>query len=160
MTNGIEDGSLSLTIVGGQPTERTRRDGGIRVPVGLEKLLFLAAEDEAFRLGLLRDWRGAAAAAGIDLRPSELAVLEAADRELLARMIDGIVPSNPKRRRFMGLVAAVATSLAAGTVLIQAGCGDTVSRGIGPGVDAGTGTDTEIDDDGGADAGDTDTSGD
>jgi hypothetical protein len=156
MTNEIEDDSPVLTIVGGQPARRTGRDGEVRVPVGLEKLLFLAAEDEGFRERLLHDWRNAAAAADIDLRPSEIATLEAANRELLARMIDGIVPSNPRRRRFMGLVAAVATSLAAGTVLIDAGCGEVVSKGCDPGTDADGDADGDTDDDAGPDAGDTD----
>jgi hypothetical protein len=155
MAKEIEGGAPGLTIVGGQPSGRPDRDGKVQVPVGIEKLLFLAAADGDFRKALLADREGAVVAAGVSLRDSEREVLKAVPDEALAAMIDRVVVENPRRRRFMGLVAAVATSLAAGTVLIQAGCGDTVSRGIGPGVDAGTGTDTEIDDDGGPDAGDT-----
>jgi len=125
----------------------------IQVPVGLEKLLFLAAEDGAFRERLLDDWRAVAAQIGVDLRPSEIGILATADRNLLARMIDGIVPSNPKRRRFMNAVAAAVTSLAAGTVLIDAGCGEVVTKGMGPGVDAGTDADTDVDTDTDTDAG-------
>ena len=54
------------------------------------------------------------------LRPSERAVLEAAPPAALAAMIDRIDASNPRRRKFMNLVAAAATSLAAGTALV--GC--------------------------------------
>jgi hypothetical protein len=157
MKSDIDEVSPDMTIVGGQPPKRRHRyEGKISVPVGLEKLLYLAADDPSFRRRLLDDWRLTVEAAGVSLRPSERAILETGDRDMLARMIDGIVPANPKRRKFMGLVAAAVTSLAAGT----AGCIDTdstnygVDAGVGPDLDADTDTDT---DDGGLDSGDTDT---
>jgi len=160
MKSDIDEVSPDMTIVGGQPPKRRHRYGGkVSVPVGLEKLLYLAADDPSFRRRLLDDWRAAAGGMGIRMRPSELAILETADRDMLARMIDGIVPSNPRRRKFMGLVAAAVTSLAAGT----AGCSGCVESdtplnyadaGVGPDGDVDADTDS---DDGGMDGGDTDT---
>ena len=126
-------------------------DTKIRIPVGLEKLLYLAADNPTFKNKLLDDWHAAAVEAGVKLRPSEGAILATAHRDTISRMIDSIVPSNPRRRRFMGRIAAAAASLAAGTVLVSGGCdSDSVSRGVGPGVDIDTDTDSDMD------AGDTD----
>lgn len=147
-----------LTIVGGQPSKRRHRfDGKIKVPVGLEKALYLAANDREFRARLLEDWRVALEERGVTLRPSERAVLEASTPRMLARMIDGIVPSNPRRRKFMGLVAAAATSLAAGTAAMGGGCveKDQTNAGVDAGVGGDVDTDTDTDTD--MDAGDTDT---
>ena len=126
-------------------------DTKIKIPVGLEKLLYLAADNPAFKNKLLDDWHAAAVESGVKLRPSEGAILATAHRDTISRMIDSIVPSNPRRRRFMGRIAAAAASLAAGTVLVSGGCdADSVSRGVGPGVDIDTDTDS-------GDAGSTDT---
>jgi hypothetical protein len=73
-------------------------------------------------------------------------MLEAAPRAGLKAMIDRIEPSNPRKRRFMTLVAAAATSLAAGTALV--GC-YSESQGIRG--------DTDTDADAGADASAVDT---
>ena len=126
----------------------------MQVPVGVEKLLYLAAQDDGFKERLLEDRAAAMNEAGVQLRPSEAAALEAIDASTLEKMIEAIVPENPRRRKFMGLVAAAATSLAAGTAVIScdgAG-GDDLSKGItgDTEVDGGD-TDTE------ADGGDTDT---
>lgn len=108
-----------LTIVGGQPIKKPRRGGPdkIEVPVGLEKALYHAARDEGFKAELLRDTAVAIAQAGINLRRSELKMLAAISPVALEAMIDKLVPENPRRRKFMGLVAASAASLAAGSVL-------------------------------------------
>jgi hypothetical protein len=45
-------------------------------------------------------------------------MLDATPERVLAAMIRGIVPTNPRRRKFMGVVAAAATSVAAGTAFI------------------------------------------
>ena len=50
-------------------------------------------------------------------------MLSVATDDALEAMIARIVPTNPKKRKFMSLVAAAATSLAAGTVLVAGGCG-------------------------------------
>jgi hypothetical protein len=94
----------------------------LQVPVGLEKLLFVAAGDEAFKERLLADPSAVATEAGVTLRDSESAMLSAITPAALDAMIASIVPENPRRRRFMGLVAAAAASLAAGTV--SGSCGD------------------------------------
>jgi len=107
-----------LTIVGGQPRRQRPARGTMRVPVGLEQLLYLAAGDAGLKERLLADPVAAAAEKGVRLRPSERAMLEVTPRATLGAMVDRIVPANPRRRKFMGLVATAAASLAAGT----AGC--------------------------------------
>ena len=98
---------------------RRHRKGGpgrIEVPVGLEKLLFHAARDAEFKKKLLEDTQSAIAFSKVKLRASELMMLQAIPRDSLERMIDSIVPQNPRRRQFMGLIAAATASLAAGTI--------------------------------------------
>jgi hypothetical protein len=137
-----------LTIVGGQPHGKRQRNfrGKIKVPVGLEKALFHAARDDRFKARLLADPQAAISEQGIALRPSEAAILTAISPAGLETMIAGIVPHNPKRRRFMGLVTAAAASLAAGTV--ASGCGDDDDSTVDTdtmegGVDAGANPDTD-----------------
>ena len=119
-------------LVGGSIGKRERFAQKVSVPVGLEKVLYLAARDSDLRARLLADRAGTIAALGVALRPSERAMLEAAPRAGLDAMIDRIDVSNPRKRRFMNLVAAAATSLAAGTALV--GC-STESGGIRDDVD-------------------------
>jgi hypothetical protein len=157
MTGGEKRGDRPL--VGGSIGRRARFAQRVQVPVGLEKILYLAARDPELRERLLADSKGTIAALGVQLRPSEQAMLEAAPRAVLAAMIDRVVPANPRKRRFMNLVAAAATSLAAGTALPAC---DTVdhdavnnmdSGGDGPDID----TDTDADAGQDADVVDTDT---
>jgi len=172
-----------LTIVGGQPHRgrRRKRRGKIKVPVGLEKVLFHAARDEVFKAELLSDRMVAIAVIGVKLRSSERAMIEAVSDVELKAMIDRLEPANPRRRKFMGLVAAAATSLAAGTAVV-AGCDDdnkpeddgydwvdtdnpddNLDGGAGPDVDTDIDTDTDVDTDtdtdmdAAPDGGDTDT---
>lgn len=151
-------------LVGGSIGRRARFAQKVRVPVGLEKVLYLAARDPDLRERLLADRAGTIAALGVALRPSEKAMLEAAPGAALEAMIDRIDASNPRKRKFMNLVAAAATSLAAGTALPA--CDDTVdhdainnmdSGGDGPDVDTDTDTDTDTDMDAGQDAATVDT---
>ena len=154
-----------LTIVGGQPKRRRRSEGKVQVPVGLEKILFHAARDGSFKNLLLADRDAAIEKSGVSLRPSEHAMLSVATDDALEAMIAKINPSNPKKRKFMGLVAAAATSLAAGTAVIAGGCDNVSADNKEYGVDAGTGsdidtdtdTDTDTEQDAGDDSGDTDT---
>ncbi len=126
------------TIVGGQPPGALRQPPRA-VPVGLEKILYTAAVDSAFREELLADRERAIHARGLALEPSELAMLKLAPREQLAASIAALDTSeaNLARRGFMRAVAGAVT-LAAGSVL--AGCGDDAQpAGIRPnelGVDA------------------------
>jgi len=127
-----------LTIVGGQPKSGRRKRGTVKVPVGVEKLLYHATQNPTFRKELLQDRQGAITRSGVQLRPSEEAMLKAVPDAVLERMIDNIIPENPMRRKFMRVVAAAATSLAAGTAV--AGCdegevepdGGSLSNGIRP----------------------------
>jgi hypothetical protein len=87
----------------------------VHVPVGLEMLLYRAARDEAFRQRLLADREAAIREAGVRLRSSERATLDAIDDRALGVMIDRVVPENPHGRSFMTKVATAVTTLAAGT---------------------------------------------
>jgi hypothetical protein len=149
MTERKDEGP-ELTIVGGQPRRRRRGRGAgtMDVPVGFETLLYRAARDDAFKRQLLAHRPSALAAAGIRLRPSEEAMLSQISDEALARMIAGLVPSNPRGRQFLGKVAAAATSLAAGTAAgsFIVSCEEPIpdAGGIGPDtwVDGGHGAGT------------------
>ena len=102
------------------------------VPVGVEKVLFVAATDEQFRQALLTDRRRAVQERGLSLRPSELALLAAVPDQQLCVAIDGMdtSPTNVRRRTFMRVVAATAATVAAVEAL---GCSDdNVSTGIRP----------------------------
>ncbi|MDJ0764558.1 MAG: hypothetical protein QNJ97_16390 [Myxococcota bacterium] len=149
-----------MTIVGGQPNGRRRHTKRVQVPVGVEKLLFLAAQDAEFKKNLMADRQATLDASGIRLRPSEALMLGAISNAGLEAMIDSIVPENPKRRKFMGLVAAAAASLAAGTA--ELGCEDEKAgcMGITPDIDIdsdsdvilGITPDTDTDSDSGSDS--------
>ena len=128
-----------LTIVGGQP-ERAPRKRQIEVPVGLEQLLYLAARDEALKADLLADRNGTVERLGVKLRPTEATTLDSVSDAALRAMIERILPDNPKRRKIMRLVAATATSLAAGTAVISCDEADRTA-----GVDAGVGPDELVD---------------
>ena len=166
MTNGPD-----LTIVGGQPSKRRNSREKIQVPVGLEKILFHAARDDSFKKLLLADRDAAIEKSRVSLRPSERAMLSVATDGALEAMIARIIPTNPKKRKFMSLVAAAATSLAAGTVLVAGGCdaqtailGSTPDEDIDGSVDSGdtdsdSDTDTDTDTDSDTDTVDTDTGG-
>ena len=139
----------TLTIVGGQPQRklvggsigrRAKFAQSVQVPVGLEKVLYLAARDPDLKARLLADRAGTIAELGVTLRPSERAMLEAAPCAAIEAMVDRINPGNPRKRKFMSLVAAAATSLAAGTALVGCAC---ESMGIRDDVDAGTDTDVD-----------------
>jgi hypothetical protein len=144
MDDEFREDEISLTIVGGQPQRKGRRhepQGKLEIPVGLEKVLFLAARDPEFRVRLLADRAKAIAGLGVQLRPSEKAMLEVAPSAALETMIARIVPANPRRRRFMNLVAAAATSLAAGTAAMGCDTQDSIKMGGMSDVD----TDTDAD---------------
>jgi len=119
------------TIVGGQPPPRKRATLA-GVPVGIERVLFLAAVEPTFRQALLEGDREAAVAArGLEMKPSELAMLRAIPATQLAANIDGIDTSedNVERRTFMRAVAAGAMAVASAEAF--SGC-DTASDGNRP----------------------------
>ena len=141
---------LQRPLVGGTVGRRTKLAQNVQVPVGIEKLLYLAAKDLALKEKLLADREAAIAELGVALRPSEQAMLKAAPKAVLEAMIANIAPENPCKRRFMGLVAAAAASLAAGTASVSCVWETT---GIGPGVDAGMDPESDSDVDAGVDSG-------
>lgn len=104
---------------------RTRRE----IPVGIERVLLRAAEDEAFRDRLLGD--PAAALEAESLTGSERAMLVAMDRSILTTLIDRFRPGSRPRSRFARKVAAAV----AGTLIITTaacGSGDQQAGGAGP----------------------------
>lgn len=99
------------------------------VPVGIERVIFVASQDPAFRAALLRDAERAVRARGLSLRESEWAMLRAVPIERLLAAAERIdtSPANVERRGFMRAVAAGAMAVAA------AGCDDPIAiTGIQP----------------------------
>lgn len=107
------------------------------IPVGIERVLYLAAADEGFRQALLSGDRGAAVQGqGLSLRASELALLRAIPDEQLRAAVFAmdISPHNVHRRSFLQVVAGGAAVVAAAEAM---GCSDDdkdpdTSRGIRP----------------------------
>jgi hypothetical protein len=107
-------------------------DARSRVPIGLEKVLLLAAQDPAFKQRLLSQRLGALKERGLALRPSEQTVLRAVPEAQLRAAIErlDVSPYNVERRRFLGLVAASTALTASGA----GGCSEAVTPlGIRPG---------------------------
>ena len=106
-----------------------------QIPVGLERVLYLAATEPAFREALMQDREAAVISRGLALRPSELAMLRAVPAAELERHVDGMYtsPDNLRRRTFMGAVAASAMTIAAADAL--SGCKTTGDKGARPDFD-------------------------
>jgi hypothetical protein len=103
-------------MFGGTPPST---DAGQRpLPTGIQALLRLAAVDADFRRKLLESRGAAAAEAGVELTPSEQAVLQAAPAAQLELMIDSVPP--PDRRSFLQGVAASAVTVLGGAALAEA----------------------------------------
>jgi len=129
-----------------------------QVPVNLERILIMAAQDEQFRTLLYDNRDRAISNSGIVFTPSEQAVFSAMPRQMLEAMISRFKPAKQRNRRFLKSVAA---SVMVGGLLI-ASCADnsddTVALGgVGPDIDTDsdgdTDTDTDTDGDAGPDAG-------
>lgn len=90
----------------------------VEIPVGLERLLLLAAGEPAFRERLLADPAAAAAERQIALSASEQATLAAMPRSVLAAMVTRLTPGRQKNTRLVTKVAAAV----AGTALVAASC--------------------------------------
>jgi hypothetical protein len=106
------------TVVGGQT--RRAAHGTTRVPIGIEKVLYLAASNDAFRKALLDDRAGTLARSGVRLTDVERATLLGVPGAALETMIGRISPARHGKRSFMKTVAAATVSLAAGVA--AAGC--------------------------------------
>lgn len=101
-----------------------------RIPIGVERVLYMAAVEPDFFEALLRDPEAAARGRGLELRASELAVLRHAPRDQLRATVRGMdtSPASLERRTFLGVVAAGAAVASLG------GCSedDDPTRGIRP----------------------------
>jgi len=128
-----ENAEASTTIVGGQPAGR--KTVQVQIPVGVERVLFLAASDEAFCQDLLTDRDAALDSCGLKLRDSERAMLRMTTDEQLQASINAldITPSAVQRRGFLKAVAVSAATLAAANAL--GGCGDDADVKVDTGPD-------------------------
>ena len=125
-----------------------------RVPVNLERVLIMAAQDEQFRTLLYDNRDEALSKSGIVFTPSEQAVFSAMPRQVLETMISRFKPARQRNRRFLKSVAA---SVIVGGLLI-ASCDDSedvATLGMDPDIDSDSDgdTDTDTDEDAGPDAG-------
>lgn len=128
-----EPRSPRTTIVGGRPPETNAK--GPAVPTGIQRLLRLAAVDDAFRAQLLEKRDLAAPAAGVELTATERAVLRAASEAQLDAMAKHLPPPTSARRDFFRQTAATAAALLAGPVLLACeGCGAGAVKGSRPDV--------------------------
>ena len=116
------------------------------IPVGVERVLFHAAMDEAFYRSLLEDREEALRRAGHELRPSELAMLRGISEPQLRAAVAGIDTSehNLERRTFLKAVAAAA----AGAAVVEGASACTGTRpdepdSESPKPDGGTSDDAE-----------------
>ena len=125
-----------------------------QVPVNLERILIMAAQDEQFHALLHDDRDEALSMSGIIFTPSEQAVFSAMPQQMLETMISRLKPARQRNRRFLKSVAA---SVIVGGLLI-ASCDDSedvATMGMDPDIDADSDgdTDTDTDEDAGPDAG-------
>jgi hypothetical protein len=111
-----------------------------KLPVGVEKVLYTAATDAAFREALFEDRASAVRSRGLELRDSELALLKTVPDARLRAIIDGmdVTPENLERRGFLKTVAVATATVVAAESLV--GCGDDGDvKGIRPDMPAATG---------------------
>lgn len=126
--DGDERQAARTTIVGGQPPGNDRPL--MQIPVGLERLLGMAAVDEGFCQALVADWRGAAAASGLELLPTEARILEVTSSQQLRQMI-AQVPRRlvaEDRRAFLSQATAALLALAGGAAVATSAAGCRTTR--------------------------------
>lgn len=134
-----DSGAAPTTIVGGQPRSKTRK---VNIPIGIEQLIYKAAQDLEFRDSVLDDPVAAAGRAGIKLTDFERTTLSYLKPEMLSAMIERFHAPKRKKGRLGRIAAAVALTLASGTA--ASGCGDSVDyEEEWRGGDGGTRADTE-----------------
>ena len=103
---------------------------GMKVPIGIEKVLYRAAADPEFKDLLMRDRAGALDGARLRLTATEQGILGSVPKPALARMIERIDTRAHGRGKVMKTVAAVA--LAATTALAAVDCVMPVATGAAP----------------------------
>jgi hypothetical protein len=89
------------------------------VPVGLHKLLRLAAVDPGFRARLVAQRDEAAAAAGVRLTASERAILRAVPAGQLDQLAERMPPPRPEQATRLRQIAANAVLLLGGAALLD-----------------------------------------
>ena len=96
-----------------------RRTYRMHLSAGIERALYLAAEDPAFREALTAERAAAAERAGIQLSGSERGMLGAIPEGQLQAAIDGVdtTEDNLRRRSFLRAVAVSAAALSVGQPL-------------------------------------------
>jgi len=106
------------------------------VPIGMERLLGLAAVDEHLAEALERDPVALADGCGITLEPVEKTMLAVTSPEALRRMLSGIRVglAAPDRREFMRHAAVIVTSLTVGGAAALSGCKQTTPEAGAPGT--------------------------
>ncbi len=121
--------AAKTTIVGGQPPGNQRLLS--EVPVGLEQLLAMAAASEDFARALREDPDSAVKASGLDLTPTEQAVLGATPKPMLAKMIARVAEAlpRPERRAFLERAAAALVALVGAATLGACKDGDKSAQG-------------------------------
>jgi len=122
-----KQGSVSLTIVGGRPSEDESRSRG--TPRGLEVLLKKASVDAEFRALLLEKRARAGASIALDVDPAEAAMLDNMPGEQLEAIIRGTRVREEDRRVFLGKVASVMLAALSTGV---GGCVKRKSAGVRP----------------------------
>ena len=125
-----------------------------QVPVNLERILIMAAQDEQFRTLLYDNRDEAIAQSGIIFTSSEQAVFGAMPQQMLEAMISRFKPARQRNRRFLKSVTAAA--MVGGLLIASCADNDDVAAGgAGPDIDSDTDgdTDTDTDTDTDADAG-------
>ncbi len=103
------------TIVGGRPPEKITKLPP--VPVGLQSLLRLASVDPKFCEELIRQREKAAHAAGIELTPSETAMLRSITADQIRLMANQLPQPAVNRRSFLKQAAKTAVLILGGSIL-------------------------------------------
>ncbi len=126
-----------------------------KVPVNLERILIMAAQDEQFRTLLYDNRDQALSRSGIVFTPSEQAVFSAMSQQALETMISRFKPQQQRNQRFLKNVTAAA--MAGGMLIASCAVSSSCDDGCGPDIDSDTDgdtdTDTDTDEDAGSDAG-------
>jgi hypothetical protein len=154
MTDDIKRTGRSGPIKGSW--KRRGVSGDAEVPVNLERILIMAAQDEQFRELLYNNRDEALSRSDIVFTASEQAVFNAMPRQMLEAMISRFKPARQRNLRFLKSVTAAAM---AGGLIIASCADDAVAGGAGPDIDSDsdgdtdTDTDTDTDVDGGPDGG-------
>ena len=107
--------SPRTTIVGGRPPDPNAKLPP--VPTGIQRLLRLAAVNDAFRAELIEKRGAVADAAGVHLNVTEAAILSAISPKQLGDMVASLPPPTADRRDFLRQTAASAAVLLGGATL-------------------------------------------